>query len=82
MASGLMSSFSNALSQLLLHLSQTVLVVTFRLGDFHRPVVSVPVDRMWMKWPEPYLPRRSSETQSGQTCSSVILFSVGPQKKH
>ena len=40
---------SNALSQLLLHLSQTVLVVTFRLDDFHRPVVSLPVDRTFMK---------------------------------
>ena len=38
------------------------------------------LDRMWMMWSEPYLPRSSSETQSRQTCSSVILLSVAGSK--
>ncbi|OFW04936.1 MAG: hypothetical protein A3I61_17185 [Acidobacteria bacterium RIFCSPLOWO2_02_FULL_68_18] len=71
LAIGLLTSFSNALSQSLLHLSQTRLVVTLRTGALQRPVVSLPVDRMCTKWSDSYLPRRSFETQTGQTCSSV-----------
>ena len=44
-AIGLMTLFSNVPSQTLLHLSHRDLVVTFRSGDFQRPVVLSPVER-------------------------------------